>query len=81
MLSTSTLGLSEAPEFGRRTSLGCLEPRFSRRGLTLEELEEYGLVHGTEQSTLFEGIPITEEEIGKLPKKVQREKPSTHLAR
>lgn len=36
----------------------------------MEEVEEYGLVDVVDQSKLFEGIPITDEDIGKLPRKV-----------
>jgi len=36
----------------------------------LEEVEEYGLVTDEKRSEEFKGIPVTEEEIGKLPKKV-----------
>jgi hypothetical protein len=35
-------------------------------------VEEYGLVSTEERSKDFEGMPITEEEIKKLPKKVSR---------
>jgi hypothetical protein len=47
-----------------------LERRSRKRGLTLEEVEEYGLVVDEKRSDDFEGMPITEEDIGKLPKKV-----------
>ena len=62
----------DSPDLVRRSSstfLG-LEPRSRKRGLTLEEVEEYGLVTNEKRSEEFEGIPVTEEEINKLPKKV-----------
>lgn len=70
LLSSSSLGLSDSPDITRRGSLGGLEPRFWKRGLALEEVEEYGLVSSEERSKDFEGMPISEDEIKKLPKKV-----------
>lgn len=73
LLSSFSIDLSDSPDVTRRTSLGGLEPRFRKRGLALEEVEEYGLVSPEERSKDFEGMPISEEEIKKLPKKVRYE--------
>jgi hypothetical protein len=62
----------DSPDLVRRgssTFLG-LERRSRKRGLTLEEVEEYGLVTNEKRSDDFEGMPVTEEDIGKLPRKV-----------
>lgn len=41
-----------------------------RRGMTFEEVQEGHIISSKEGSALFDGIPITEDEIKKLPKKV-----------
>lgn len=68
-LSATSIHFSDASESSRRASLG-LEARLRKRGLTLEEVEDYGLVDENEHSKLFERIPISDEDIGKLPRKV-----------
>ena len=67
LLSASALNLSDFYSSNRK---GSLEARSGRRGLSLEEVEEYGLIDTVEHSRYFDGIPISEEEIKKLPKKV-----------
>ncbi|GFZ50512.1 hypothetical protein JCM24511_08269 [Saitozyma sp. JCM 24511] len=42
-----------------------------RRGMTFEEVQEGHIISSKEGSALFDGIPITEDEIKKLPKKVR----------
>lgn len=71
-LLTASTSVFDSPDLGRRgssTFLG-LEPRSRKRGLTLDEVEEYGLVTDEKRSDEFRNMPVTEEEIGKLPKKV-----------
>ena len=69
LVSASILESPDLLRRGSSTFVG-LEPRSRKRGLTLEEVEEYGLVTDEKRSEEFKGIPVTEEEIGKLPKKV-----------